>query len=293
VDDGSTDGSADICDLCAKKDSRIRVIHKSYGGVSEARNCGVSAARGDLLAFVDSDDWIDPDTFTPLVENIAKTGADIVLFGFYRVKDPLNPGSFEKELYFDSDAILTQTEALNLLIEDNKIKSHLWNKLYRRELFSGIIFPSGKLYEDIAVMHKVFLNASKVSVQRAFKYYYYHREGSITKTHKLKDDIEEFEAYYSRFLDLKDLPAVNQSALFLRILHAAVDLYENHPFGIRGPYRKELKEFFLCHRGQINVYTLHIKRKRDLLFLKLPLIIFTGLYNPPVRRLKKFLRGRS
>jgi glycosyltransferase involved in cell wall biosynthesis len=290
VDDGSTDGSGAVCDLYAEKDDRIRVIHKSHGGVSDARNCGLSAARGDLLAFVDSDDWIDQDTFTPLVENMIATSSDIVLFGLYRVKDPLNPESFEKVLYFDSDTILTQTEALNLLIEDVKIKSHLVTKLYKRELFSNVIFPLGKLYEDIAVMHKVFLNAARFSVMRVYKYYYYYREGSITKTHKLKDDIEEFKAYYSRFWDLKDIPAVNQGALFLRILHAAVDLYENYPLCIRGPYRKELRDFFVHHAGQIDVYALHIKRKRDLLFLKLPLIVFTGLYNPPVRRLKNFLK---
>lgn len=292
MDDGSTDGSGRLCDQYKKKDRRIRVIHKAYGGVSDARNYGLSAARGELLAFVDADDWIAPDTFTPLVENIFKTSADIVLFGFFRVKDLSNPAGFERELYFDSDAILTQTEALNYLIEDKKIKSHLWNKLYRRKTFSGILFPAGKLYEDVSVMHKIFLNAEKISVLKIFKYYYYYREGSITKTHKLQDDIEEFEAYYSRFHDLKDMPLVNQEVLFLRILHAAVDLYENYPLGIKGIYKKELKDFFVHHADQINLYALHIKRKRELLFLKLPLFLFNGFYNPVIRRLKRFVRNR-
>jgi glycosyltransferase involved in cell wall biosynthesis len=291
IDDGSTDGSGDICDLYAEKDSRIRVIHKPYGGVSDARNCGLSAAKGELLSFVDSDDWIDPDTFAPLVNHIIKTSADIVLCGFYRVKNPADPAGFKKELHFDSDMILTQTEALNYLIEDVKIKSHLWNKLYKRHVFSGIVFPFGKLYEDVSVMHKVFLNAKKFSVFVAFKYYYYYRKGSITKTHKLQADIEEFGAYHTRFNDLKNKTTINQEILFLRILHAAVDLYENYPFSITDVYRHELKKFFLNHADQINLYARHINRKRDMLFLKFPLFIFTLLYNPLTRRLKFFLKN--
>jgi glycosyltransferase involved in cell wall biosynthesis len=292
VDDGSSDGSADICDRYRERDSRIRVIHKSHGGVSVARNFGLAAALGTIVSFVDSDDWIDPGAYSPLIANFTASSADIVLFGFYRVRDPSRPETFEKEPFFDSDTLLSGEEALNLLAEDGLIKSYLWNKIYAKKLFEDLEFPPGRLYEDGFIMHKIFRRAGTVSAAALFKYYYYQREGSITTTRNIKTAVEEFDAFYSRFEELKDDDALDRKTLFLRVLHSAADLYSGHPFAIRGAYRKKLRNFFAGHRKDFTALDgRDVKNIRDRLFLKLPLFVFCLLYGPLARAARKALRG--
>ncbi len=182
VDDGSTDKSGEICDSYKLRDNRIIVIHKSNGGLSDARNAGLAVATGEYLGFVDSDDWVDCYMYEILMRELTSNAADIsvcerVLFGDAKYVDYGETGKTE---------ICDREKALDYLYQDEKYRSHVWNKLYRKELFDGIVFPPGKNFEDAFVMHRVFERASKVVFVDKGLYYYRQRSNSIVHTCKLE-----------------------------------------------------------------------------------------------------------
>ena len=174
IDDGSPDQSGDICDEYGKKDTRIRVFHTDNHGISAARNLGLREARGEYIAFVDSDDWLDADMYEILLKRLEETGADLVTCGFWR----------EWPAYTEpmrlTDAVYEGEGPLEALI-DQKITNHAWNKLYRRQLFENISYPEGRTYEDIAIMHRLMSAVHITAAEAQPKYHYRKREDSIMK----------------------------------------------------------------------------------------------------------------
>lgn len=178
VDDGSTDGSAERCDCFARKDARIRVIHQSNGGQSAARNRGLAEAEGELLGFVDGDDWVEPDMYESLYVWMQSAEADIAICAHYR-----NNGTKQSAKYSSGvSKLYTHDEAMQALLEDKKVRNYLWDKLYKRALFEGIEFPLGRIFEDMAVMYKVFDKAIRVVMYDSPKYHYLIREGSAMQS---------------------------------------------------------------------------------------------------------------
>ena len=165
VDDGSTDGSGQICNELAYKDKRIKVIHKKNAGLSDARNAGIKVATGEYYLFVDSVDCAEQEM------------SDIVCCGFFEVveesivniPDDLNIYNVNRE------------EALKRLLEE-KIKDYAWNKLYKSEIFAELRYPVGRNYEDMATTYKAFLKAKKISILSESLYYYVKRKGSISNS---------------------------------------------------------------------------------------------------------------
>ena len=143
VDDGSPDNCGKICDEYAARDSRIRVIHQKNGGLSAARNAGIAVARADILGFVDSDDWIEPDMFALLYHDLVKEEADIAVCGKFCHKNgtvtPLGDGTY---------CVLSGCGAIRMLYQQDGVGRVVWNKIYRRSLFDEIRFPVGRIYED-------------------------------------------------------------------------------------------------------------------------------------------------
>lgn len=177
VNDGSPDRCGEICNEYAKKDDRVRVIHKKNGGLSDARNAGVEIARGNYLAFIDSDDWVNEKYFEKLYQLISNTNSDIVSCNFLetdgKVKTTIPQ---EVEIY-----TFTNYEALEQLT--NKFYSQLvvsWGKIYKSNLFNDIKFPVGKIHEDEFVIHHLLYSADKVVLTTEQLYYYYQRNDSIT-----------------------------------------------------------------------------------------------------------------
>ena len=175
VDDGSPDRCPEICNEYALKDSRIVVIHKENGGLSDARNVGIQASSGDYLSFIDSDDWIRLDTYERLIEAVETTKADVICFGTYDVyrnitRDGICP---------NKSRVISGKEAFLLLLNGSEIGGYACFKLYKRNLFQNIRFPVGELFEDIAIMPDILLNSEIVALMNARFYYYRHREGSI------------------------------------------------------------------------------------------------------------------
>lgn len=200
VDDGSPDSCGEICDSYAANDSRIKVIHKKNGGLSDARNIGFSASTGDIISYVDSDDWISKDMIFETVRIMQQHKSDIVSFGFYRTD------GYKLDTIYNSGSITVYNsdEALLKLCQNKKIQSHAWDKIYRRKVLENNPFPIGKLYEDIFVMHRIFDNAERVSfVDKPF-YYYYQREGSILTTNSTNAFYDYIEGCERRTQDLLD-----------------------------------------------------------------------------------------
>lgn len=200
VDDGSPDHCGKICDKYGEKDPRIRVIHKPNGGLSDARNSGLQIATGEILGFVDSDDWLPLDSIETSVKLMEEHEADIVAFGSYK-----SDGK-SKETRYTSSAVETYTreEALMALSRNDKIESHVWDKIYKREIWNEIRFPVGKLFEDVYVMHRVFVNADKVVFVDKPLYYYYQRDNSIVSHQTIQSRFDIIEGYESRLVYLAD-----------------------------------------------------------------------------------------
>lgn len=176
VDDGSPDNCPAMCDAWAEKDCRIRVIHKTNGGLSDARNAGMAVATGELMAFVDSDDWIAPDMYEHLYQRLTENGSDIAACGVQMVwENKISPHMLTRK----GSCILSREEAMQAIIEESWLKQPVWYKLYKSELVRDILFPVGKYHEDVFWSYQAVGIAKKVSVSDHIGYYYLQRGGSI------------------------------------------------------------------------------------------------------------------
>ena len=194
VDDGSPDRCGEICDEYAQRDDRIKVIHKPNGGVASARNAGLAAATGGWIGWVDSDDWTEPALFETLLQGAQETGAEIVVCGHWEEYR----GRRESSGWRDRRVLDTE-QALGELLENGKMKNLLWDRIFHRTLFDGIQFPEGRTYEDIAVMHWLFLRAEKVACLPEILYHYRQREGSIVDNTSLGNRINHYTASKERY----------------------------------------------------------------------------------------------
>lgn len=192
VDDGSTDYSGMLCDQYSNRDSRVRVIHKTNGGLSDARNVGIDAALGKWILFVDSDDFIEPEMVSTLHTLAVNEKAQIAICGIRNCYEGMSSIQYPKIEQFSC----TGTEALRMTLEGGKIPGSICDKLIQRELVVGKYFPRGKIYEDAFYMPELLLSAEKVVVTTQPLYNYWHRRGSITThpfTPKKMDVIKAYE----------------------------------------------------------------------------------------------------
>ena len=199
VDDGSPDNCSAICEEYAAVDDRVRVIHKTNGGLSDARNAGLEIARGEYVAFVDSDDWVAENYLERLLTALTETGADICECSVLRTDGAACVPAAENQ----KPEVFSTTEALEQLISDNIFRQHVWNKLYRRDVIADILFPKGKTNEDEFWTYQVFGNAKKVAKISDVLYSYFQRPASIMgETYSLKRlDALEGKLHRQRYVE--------------------------------------------------------------------------------------------
>lgn len=194
VDDGSIDNSGSICDEYAAKDSRIRVLHKENTGQADSRNIALSMASADIIGFVDSDDWVEPDMYELLYLTMMENQADISICGYFRdYRDEVIPSCCENDV-----VTYHNSEALSLILEDKKIKSFPCDKLFRKELMVPL-FPSYFYYEDYSTIFKWFINASTTVFVRTPLYHYRQRKSSTSNDGDPKKDYHFFVAELERY----------------------------------------------------------------------------------------------
>ena len=177
VDDGSPDRCPQLCDDWARRDSRIVVIHKPNGGLSDARNAGLDVAHGDIITFVDSDDYLDTDTYRQAMDVLRQDAAcDMVEFPlFWHHGAPEQEVlSFGNETYDDMGRYWLHAQAYR--------HTYAWNKLYRRQLFADVRFPVGRVFEDVATLPQLLAKTRRVRTTTRGLYYYCANAEGITAT---------------------------------------------------------------------------------------------------------------
>jgi glycosyltransferase involved in cell wall biosynthesis len=189
VDDGSPDNCGKICDDYAQKDSRIVVLHQPNGGVSRARNAGLDIAKGEYIAFVDSDDYIALDMYEELMSIAQKQSADVVICNYYVIN---NDGTVLNGNNFDN---LNIDEVRYLVLMD-KYTNYVWDKLYKASLFNDVRFEIGIYFEDLFIMPSLFFKAEKLAWTPQAYYYYNHlNTGSIMSSFGTKRKYGFFAAW--------------------------------------------------------------------------------------------------
>lgn len=189
INDGSTDKSREICEELSKLDDRIRLYHKSNGGLSDARNYGLNRIRGQYVAFIDSDDYVHENYLKDLYCNIKKHDAMVSICSFVLVGEDGRQIDIEQ---FDSNTqVILGLDLLERVLTSNGYKYVVaWNKLYKSILFDDLRFDKGKLYEDEFINFRIFYNSFKVAVVHTPLYYYLQRKGSIIKSSMTMEKLE-------------------------------------------------------------------------------------------------------
>ncbi|WP_343290496.1 glycosyltransferase family 2 protein [Turicibacter bilis] len=204
VNDGSTDSSGIICDQYSQIDSRIRVIHKKNGGLSDARNVGLDVATGEFISFIDSDDWISLTMFSEMVSQFTDT-VDIVSAKFIETD-----GIVDYALFNDTNNVMifSGEEALKAHLNGQYFYISVWNKLYRRDLFKQLRFPVGRLAEDLYTTHKLLCQSRQVVFVDKTFIYYFQREGSIMNRAGKKLIFDIYEGTKEQYQYLKSFTPV-------------------------------------------------------------------------------------
>lgn len=278
IDDGSTDLSGKICGEYAAKDSRIICIHKDNGGQASARNVGLKEAKGNYIAFLDSDDWLSESFLQVCLNEMLDNDADIVTANYYMFFDKNNC----KPIFNvnKKHEVCNNPQAMKRLLDNNGTSSSVCARLYKSEIIKDIRFQEGMLFEDAAISYRIFLNADKVVFLSEPLMFYFQREGSTMSRRDKKIRLDEIRAAHERYVAVRKLydddistsafadyvfDMIHVSECFIRDGYNLSEL-ENYNLFLR----KELKEF--KYRYWIN-FTLR-KKIEAVLWFKLPTFFY-------------------
>lgn len=194
VDDGSPDNCPIMCDNWAKKDRRIKVIHKKNGGLSSARNAGLDVANGTYFAFVDSDDWISSSMYEDMLKIFKKYDVDVVagkINCYFEKTGIIKPFMENSNYYKIEQNIIINKDKYQQLTLSRVLESAAWNKLYRASLFNDIRFKDNRYYEDYLYIYNITKRMRSIYYIAKPYYYYRIRDNSICTNHSHLEDFEK------------------------------------------------------------------------------------------------------
>lgn len=235
VDDGSTDESPQIIDRIAKKDVRVKCVHKTNGGLSDARNKGVEMASGEYLGFVDGDDWIHPQMYEILYKSLKETDTDMSCCDWMTCDEdvfitPKDMATIENKIYDRNFAMEYVGD----------LKAAACNKLYKRELFNEVRYPYGKIHEDEFVIHKLIFLCEKISLVDSALYYYVQREGSIMRTESMKGINDAIEAWEDRLTFIDE----NWCTMYGRVVNSYCEYLLDRYFYYKKEKNADIKKLY-------------------------------------------------
>lgn len=225
VNDGSKDNTGSILDDYAQKDSRIKAIYQENSGVTSARLCGIQAASGAYIGFVDGDDFIEPQMYMRLMENAKRFDADISHCG-YQMIFPAGRINY----YYNTGRIVKQEgkQGCTDLLNGYFVEPGLVNKLYRRGLFVGLdswMDKSIKINEDLLMNFYLFRKAEKCVFEDVCPYHYVLRQGSATTAqlnkHKLKDPLSVLHILQKETTDIPELNQIVERRIIYQLVNSA------------------------------------------------------------------------
>lgn len=201
INDGSTDFTPDIISEHTKQDNRIIAVNTKNNGLSATRNIGLELSSGSYVSFVDADDYIEKDMIENLLLNLKEQNCDISTCNYSKIYTDghIEPNVYLKKPYQQHNTTCYLYDLLSL--GDN----YVWNKLFRRELFDNIKFPTGQYYEDISIMYKLFIKARNIRYVNYYGYNYYIRGDSITNENFNLRKLDMAIAQYNRYIEIKTL----------------------------------------------------------------------------------------
>ena len=266
VDDGSPDQCGKICEDFAKLDERICVIHKENGGLSDARNAGLEVAKGEYIAFVDSDDYIAPNFLETLYKHLIETDSDVALCSYQVVTGEEISVDKAKEpsvyVYDRNELLLNLYDANH---EDATFFIVAWNKLYKRSLWEKVRYPKGKIHEDEATTYQIFDLCKKGVYVKSPLYGYFTSDSSITRDAFSLKRLQWMDALNNRIFYFENLKEEQLVACSIRArADGAIHYY--YPLAKlddkTGQYKKEMAQL----KSYVKIALKENKRFRNLTF---------------------------
>ncbi|MGE8204569.1 glycosyltransferase family 2 protein [Heyndrickxia sp. NPDC080065] len=261
VNDGSTDCSGDICDEYESKNSRVRVIHKNNGGLSSARNAGIKEAEGEYIGFIDSDDFIDENMYKNLYQLCQETNSDISICRFGREIDGELISDDEEKIIKEMDHI----EGMRQLFKGVLYRFSVCNKLFKKTCFENILFPEGRIHEDLSTTYKLFSNANKVVFTNYVGYMYVKRENSILTSTFNKRRLDAFTGWEEILPFMKQNYPQLSNVVYACFAYACVD--NSYYIVNQVADKKERKKYLLFIQSSVRKFYKDIV-KNDVLTMK-------------------------
>ncbi len=247
VDDGSPDNSPQICDEYAQKDSRIKVIHKENGGLSDARNVGLKASNGEYVSFIDSDDWINADFISELYKGI-ESGVDIA-----ECATRLFDGEDRTiRVRGAEEGKISKSEALIKLITEEGVYPTVWDKLYKKSIIADIPFAEGKYHEDDFWTWQVLKKANGLYCSEKPMYNYLQRNTSITGSDYSLKRLDGVQARYERMIGLSDILEVKSLAKIAFANTLIYNLQAASKF-LKGEQKKQAKKQIMHYKKDLKL----------------------------------------
>lgn len=228
VDDGSKDSSGAMCDQYALEDSRIKVIHKENGGLSSARNAALDVATGEYITFVDSDDYLADDYVEYLYDLLKSNNADLSICHMTEFYDDEAKKKDSKQEE-SQISVMSSDQALKRFLLQKNLFASAWCKLYKRELFAETRYPIGYYYEDMAIIHKIFLDSDKIVWSNQKKYFYRQRRNSIMNEKFNRKKLHRIEIAEQMKEEILTVKPELKSAVYVRCFIANIQTLRELP----------------------------------------------------------------
>ena len=307
INDGSTDECYEILTEYKIKFPGLIIINQQNSGISETRNAGIKAAKGEYIAFVDSDDFIESNMFERMYKRAKSDNSDIVICHYILYNQSLkknneNSSCSKCEIEgIDKGGYIEKTEALRMFLL-NDIKGYVWNKLHKRELFTenNILFPNFVVCEDTPVSFLLLANSKKIYSMKEPLYFYRQREASLTKIFSIRSMEDMLKGCYIMRDYIKKNPVFYENLILyyrvylIKTLHAIHNKYWMQYFRARDKSNYlDFKKIVKKEVNSLKIFEIIGNSKLTLKYKVIALLIKTRTYSLVFSMLYKFRNPKS